>query len=280
MTRRLLVVVAILLAVAGGAWVVFIEPAMLRTHEETLVLPRWPVACGGLKLAVIADLHIGSPYWGVERVDALVELVRRAQPDIILLAGDYVIQGVVGGTPVDPEQIAEHLKPMLTIAPMYAVLGNHDYWLDGPRVAKAFRDVGINVVEDASAPFEHGECGFVVAGIADFLEGKPNVARVMSGIADDATVLALTHNPDVFPQIPERVALTVAGHTHGGQANLPLIGRPYIPSVFGERYAAGEIIENGKHLFVSTGLGTSIAPIRFRVPPELVVLTLAPAASR
>jgi uncharacterized protein len=79
----------------------------------------------------------------------------------------------------------------------------------------------------------------------------------------------------VFPQVPARVALTLAGHTHGGQVKLPLLGTPIVPSRFGSRFAAGHIIENGRHLYVATGVGTSILPVRFRVPPAVTVLTLA-----
>jgi hypothetical protein len=89
----------------------------------------------------------------------------------------------------------------------------------------------------------------------------------------DAT-LAVMHNPDQFPDLPPWTALAIAGHTHGGQVALPLLGRPVIPSRFGERYAAGHVVENGRHRFVTTGLGTSVFPVRFRVPPEIAMLTL------
>ena len=85
-------------------------------------------------------------------------------------------------------------------------------------------------------------------------------------------------NPDVFPEIPARVTLTIAGHTHGGQVAVPGLGRPVVPSQFGERYAIGHIVEQGRHLFVSTGIGTSILPVRFRVPPEISIVTLRSAA--
>jgi predicted MPP superfamily phosphohydrolase len=88
-------------------------------------------------------------------------------------------------------------------------------------------------------------------------------------------VIALTHNPDLFPKLPADVALTLAGHTHGGQVNLPFFGRRVVPSEFGERYAVGHVQENGHHLFVTQGIGTSIIPVRFRVPPEISVLKIS-----
>ena len=86
--------------------------------------------------------------------------------------------------------------------------------------------------------------------------------------------MLITHNPDVFPDVPTHVSLTIAGHTHGGQVDIPWFGTPVTVSM----YRKGHIVESGRHLFVTTGVGTSIAPIRFRVTPELVILSLAGGA--
>jgi predicted MPP superfamily phosphohydrolase len=94
-------------------------------------------------------------------------------------------------------------------------------------------------------------------------------------IPRDGTIVALTHNPDIFPRLPEYVPLLLAGHTHGAQVCLPLLGYVVEPSrVSGERYVRGHVYENGRHLFVTTGIGTSIVPVRFGVPPEIVLLTV------
>ena len=111
--------------------------------------------------------------------------------------------------------------------------------------------------------------------MADLWTRTPDIPGTLKDIPDDDPILLLTHSPDVFPDIPARVSLTLAGHTHGGQVNLPLVGRPIVPSKYGQRYAAGHIIEQGRHLFVSTGVGTSIIPVRFRVPPEIQILTVS-----
>ncbi len=111
-------------------------------------------------------------------------------------------------------------------------------------------------------------------GIADLWTRKPDIPGALQNVNGDDPVILLTHNPDVFPGVPARVALTLAGHTHGGQVCLPLVGRPVVPSKFGQRYAMGHVVEDGRHLFVSGGLGTSIIPVRFRVPPEIVLMTL------
>ena len=87
-------------------------------------------------------------------------------------------------------------------------------------------------------------------------------------------MIVLTHNPDVFPDVPMQTAVTLAGHTHGGQVWLPLLGRPVVPSRFGQRYAADLIEENGRLMFVSSGVGMSILPVRVLVPPEVSIVTL------
>ncbi|MFW2440596.1 MAG: hypothetical protein ACN4GR_14660 [Arenicellales bacterium] len=101
--------------------------------------------------------------------------------------------------------------------------------------------------------------------------------QAMSIIEPTDNALAFTHNPDVFPEIPVNIMLTIAGHTHGGQVYIPGIGRPIVPSQYGERYAIGHIVEKGKHLYVSSGIGTSIIPVRFMVPPEVTILRVTNA---
>jgi len=113
-----------------------------------------------------------------------------------------------------------------------------------------------------------------IAGLADAWTRPQDIEATLGQIPPGHTVIALTHNPDVFVNIPPSVALTLAGHTHGGQVNLPFLGRLVVPSDYGQRFAAGHIVEDGKQLFVTTGIGTSVFPVRFRVPPEIVLLTL------
>jgi uncharacterized protein len=247
-------------------WAFWWEPRCLVVRESTVVLPCWRGK--PIRVAVASDLHIGSPYTGVEKLERLVREINAQRPDMVLLLGDFVIQGVAGGSFVPPETIAAKLRAL--DAPAYAVLGNHDWWLDAPRVERAFSEAGIVMLEDAAVPLKD----FWLVGISDFMEGKHDVAKALSRVSDDRPAIAITHNPDVFPGIPNRVCLTLAGHTHGGQVAIPFVGRPIVPSRYGERYAIGHIHEHGRQLFVTAGVGTSIIPVRFRVPPELVILQI------
>lgn len=262
------------LLVALAGWGFWWEPASLSTREYDLVLPGWPAAAGDLRIAVLADLHTGSPHNDLDKLQEVVDATNRAPPDLILLAGDFVIQGVVGGQFVEPEASARVLRSLQATLGVYAVLGNHDWWLDGARVRKALEDEGIPVLEDRAIPLLCNRRPFWLAGVSDFWEAAHDVRRALTGVDEASPVIVVTHNPDVFPEIPDRVALTIAGHTHGGQVAVPGLGRPVVPSQFGERYAIGHVVEGGRHLFVSTGIGTSILPVRFRVPPEISMITL------
>ncbi|HVQ26624.1 MAG TPA: metallophosphoesterase, partial [Planctomycetota bacterium] len=157
---------------------------------------------------------------------------------------------------------------------VYAVLGNHDWWFDGPGVEDALEAAGVVVLDDRAVQLEHAGAPFLVAGISDETTQRPHPGRWLSALPAGLPVLAITHNPDVFPRVPARVALTLAGHTHGGQVRLPWLGRAVVPSRYGQLYAAGHVVDGGRDLFVTTGVGTSILPLRLGVPPEIAIVTL------
>jgi predicted MPP superfamily phosphohydrolase len=258
---------------AGGLWVFWLEPASLIVVEERISL-RWS-ARGSVRIAILTDLHVGSPFNGIGKLREIVGRANAARPDVICILGDLVIQGVLGGRFVAPEDIAAELKRLRAAAGVFAVLGNHDAWLNHDRVRDALERNGIRVLEEKAARLETSAGSLWLAGISDLWTGRPDIASALAGVEEDGVpVLLLTHNPDVFPVVPDRVALTLAGHTHGGQVRVPFWGRPIVPSAFGQRFAAGHVVEGGRHLFVATGLGTSILPVRFRVPPAIAVVTV------
>jgi predicted MPP superfamily phosphohydrolase len=211
----------------------------------------------------------------MDKLRRVVDVTNAANVDIICLLGDLVIQGVVGGTFVPPEDIARELGRLTSRVGTFAVLGNHDGWLDRARVAGALAANGVRVVEDTAAKVGTPAGVVWVAGVSDLWTAPHDLDAALAAVTSDAEpLILLTHNPDVFPMVPGHVALTIAGHTHGGQVRLPWIGAPIVPSRFGQRFAAGHIVEGGRHLFVATGLGTSIIPVRFRVPPAVTILQI------
>ena len=256
-----------------GLWAFVIEPNRLSVNEVVISLPNWPSNFEPLRIVLISDLHVGSPYIDAAKLQRIVETANAAQPDLILLAGDFMVTSSQEQT-IEPEIIADGLKHLRARFGVFAVLGNHDWWYNGERVRAALNAVDIRVLENDVARIEHQGKNLWVAGLADAWTRKPDITGTLQKVTDDGPIIVLTHNPDLFTDIPARVSLTLAGHTHGGQVSIPLIGRPQVPSQYGERYAIGHIIEDNRHLFVTPGVGTSILPVRFRVPPEISVLTI------
>ena len=283
MTRKRWGFVAVLLAglvvLPLFGWSVYRELGSLVLKDHELSPPDWPESLDGLKIALLADLHVGSPRNGVHRMRRLVEETNQTKPDLILIAGDFVIHGVVGGSYVEPEQIGQILSRLSAPLGVFAVLGNHDWWAGPRQVQAALEQGGIPVLDDRGVRLTYRGAPFWLLGFSDFWEGPHLTQQALDMVRDDAPVLAMTHNPDLFPQLPRRIALTLAAHTHGGQVYLPLVGRPIVPSQYGQRYAIGHVVEAGRHLFVTPGVGTSILPIRFRVPPEVSLLHLRAAGS-
>jgi predicted MPP superfamily phosphohydrolase len=194
---------------------------------------------------------------------------------VVLMAGDYVILKVLLGRYVPASEIAGHLQPLLARKPVYAVLGNHDWWKGGPAVRDAFAAVGVRMIDNRAEEISVGGCRLWLVGLGDELEGHPDIAGAFAQVRDDAPAIALTHEPSLFPRIPARAALTVAGHTHGGQIDpwpLSLLGEGrFDPDSHRLRGAYGV---DGRLLFVTPGIGTSILPMRLGVPPEISRLTL------
>lgn len=279
MTRRRRILLWSFAAVFGliaalGVRAVWIEPASLTVVEERITL-RWPLHAP-LRIALLSDLHVGSPFNGIENLRRVVDRTNDTRPDIICILGDLVIQEVKGGRFVSPEAIAAELNRLRATDGVFGVLGNHDGSLGHDRVATALENNGVHLVEDRSALLQTRAGPIWIAGISDLWTGQHDLGAALTGIPNDGSpVILLSHNPDVFPQVPSRVSLTLAGHTHGGQVRLPFLGAPIVPSKFGARFVAGHVIEGDRHLYVATGVGTSIWPVRFRVPPAISILTVS-----
>jgi predicted MPP superfamily phosphohydrolase len=271
---RITLGIVVLLIISCVVWGFFIEPNRLVVHQETIQVDSWPKELSGLRIALIADIHTGGPFIDDNKLRKIVELTNQQNPDLIVLLGDYVSPNSWHSHRVEPEVTAAAMKNLHAPLGVYAVLGNHDWWYNGAKVRRAFEANGIPVLDDEVTEIKWHDKSFWLAGLADFWTRPQHVTATIAKVPAGVPVIALTHNPDVFPSLPRSVPLLLAAHTHGGQVNLPLIGTPIVPSRFGQKYTAGHVFEDGHHMFVTTGIGTSILPVRFRVTPEIVVLTV------
>ena len=258
------------MAAGAAAWTLLVEPRRTAVERHTLRLPRWPAALDGLRVALVSDLHAGGPHVRVRRLERIVERVNRERPDLVALLGDYIDPDVALGRYIEPEAVAARLGALEAPLGAVAVLGNHDWVHETGRIIGALRDQRIPVLENTALALEGAAVPLWVAGLADLRRRHPDPLLAFSKIPAGAAVLAFTHNPDVWPQIPERASLTLAGHTHGGQVGIPVLRRRVAHS----RFTGGLVEENGRVMYVSRGIGTSWLPIRFGAAPEIGLLTL------
>ena len=274
--KRLRIGLALLLLfiLACGIWATLIEPNRLVVHQQTVQLESWPKELSGLRVALIGDVHTGGPFIDHRKLRQIVELTNQQNPDLIVLLGDYMSPDSWHSHKVEPEVTAAVLKELHAPLGVYAILGNHDWWYNGEKVWRAFDDVGIHILENDVAEIKWRDKSFWLIGFADLWTRRLHIAETIAKVPSGSLVIGLTHNPDLFPRIPPTVPLLLAAHTHGGQVSIPLLGTPVVPSRFGRKYTAGHIFENGHHMFVTTGIGTSILPVRFRVTPEIVILSI------
>jgi uncharacterized protein len=274
--KRPIQVALALLLIFGllAIWTLFIEPNRLVLHSESIAVSGWPSALDGIKIAAIGDIHAGSPFIDEAKLEEIVNLTNSQQPDLIVLLGDYMVRDRFYRQPMEPEAIARSLGGLKAPLGVYAVMGNHDWWYNGDRVMKAFENVKITVLENQVREIQKGGTSIWLVGLADAWTRPQEITETFAQVPLNATTIVITHNPDSFAKLPSSTHLMFAAHTHGGQVALPLLGRLVVPSDFGQRYAAGHVEENGRHLFVTTGIGTSILPVRFRVPPEVALVTI------
>lgn len=226
----------------------------------------------GVRLAFLTDLHLG-PYMGRKQLTEWVEATSALEPDLVVLGGDLVDQMYSG----DLSEVVELLSQLTAPLGVHAVLGNHDrtkYRNLAPLEA-ALEAAGVVLLRNEGTLLRED---LYLAGIDDWRTGHPDAERALrdAPATGRAARLFVSHNPDAIPHLPEGIDLLLAGHTHGGQIRLPLIGPLVTSSEYGRRFAEGWV-DAPMPAFVSRGLGVSMLPIRLFCPPELVLLELQPA---
>ncbi|PYE24618.1 hypothetical protein DFI02_10855 [Rhizobium sp. PP-F2F-G20b] len=273
----------VLAALSTGAYAVGIEPrGRPRVVTHRMTPPGWPQGLT-LRLVLVSDIHACDPYMPASRIAEIAHQANGLSGDMILLLGDF-LSGMRLGSQVPPEAWGEALRPLRAPLGVHAILGNHD-WLDDPQamesgqpgIVQAVLDrLGVPLYNNRAVRLEKDGHPFWLAGLADQLfpaTGLDDLAGTLASVTDEAPVILMAHEPDIFPTVSKRVAVTLSGHTHGGQ--IRLFGfSPVVPSRYGSRYAYGHIVEDGRHLVVSGGLGTSILPVRLGSPPEITVVEL------
>lgn len=294
LTRRAFIadsalVTGVACAGAAGVYASFVTPWSLKVVRYTIPIAGLPRGLDGFRMVQITDTHLG-PRIPAAFITQAVDLAIALKPDMFLLTGDYVHMGT---SYIDPA--VELFRPLTErragLVGTLGVLGNHDYYADGPGMQAALERIGVRMltndrlfldgVDRDLTPLPRRAAESVcIAGVDDLLEGRVELHRALRGAPEETPRIILSHNPDVA-EAPELLAtradLMISGHTHGGQVRLPLIGSPAIPSHYGQKYAYGLIRGPACPVLVCAGVGMSLIPVRVGVRPEVLEITLRSA---
>jgi uncharacterized protein len=255
-----------------------IEPTWLELNRLTVPIGNLPAAFAGLRIVQMSDFHGGRQVTPAFLSEA-VALAQAQQPDVIVLTGDFIHKGFG-----HVDQVAGVLGELRSPLGVYAVLGNHDFSVRNAlgirryqqlhqAVADSLRNQGIHVLQNETRVLERRGQQLYLAGVDDLWSRVCDLDRAFQGLSDSIPRVLLAHNPSTVEHLGgHRCDLMLSGHTHGGQVNLPGVGRLAL-GPRGRRFAAGIYQVDGTTLYVNKGIGFGFR-IRYGVRPEVAVLTL------
>jgi len=275
---------AALLPSAAAAKATLVDPTDLRVARTTVTIGGLPPELDRLRIAHLSDWHVGSRV-PLELLERATALALELEPDLIALTGDY-IHARTGQLAAAERVLAPLTAPGTSTFGAVGVLGNHDFYDEPGAVRAMLAGLGVRMLDNRRAFLRRDgwtddpRDALCVAGLADKWMDTPRPSETLSGVPASTPRVVLAHQPDTAelpscagPAAP-RIDLMLCGHTHGGQVRLPLIGTPVVPSDYGQKYAGGLVRGPRCPVLVSRGIGMSVLPVRWGVPPEIGLVTL------
>lgn len=260
-----------LLLIGRGLWNASADPIVRTASVE---LADWPAGAPPMRILLVSDTHVAGPDMPPERLAAIMRRFNALKPDLILLAGDFHSGKTLSTRHYSAAELTAPFAEAKAKHGVIAVLGNHDYWFQPEPIAKGMKAAGVTVLRNQAV--RRGP--LIIGGVDDEVTNHDNLKRTyaaMDALGAGPRILT-THSPDIVPDLPAPVDVVFAGHTHCGQIAPPFVGALTHASKYGDRFACGDMTDGTQRLFVGAGLGTSILPLRYGVPPDVWLVRLGP----
>jgi len=271
---KVLLIIALVILIGGFLW----QSYHIKTEKLIINIKNLPKGFDGFKIVHISDLHGRR----LSKDGYAHRLIKRVEPDIVTITGDFVSSNVS-----EMDNFMPFLSALSSAVPIYAVSGNHDYEAGWTQVKGKLLECGVNVLENSHVFLHSKGDRICLAGVSDPSNNRANLAAALPQTPTETTIL-LAHSPTWFEvsrfskkyereiKLLKNISLTLCGHTHGGQIKLPFLGAVTTASkrLFPKNYVEGLSWEGNGWLYISRGIGYATLPFRFLSPPEITVIVL------
>lgn len=264
---------AALAGIGALAYARYIEPVRIDVTPLSLALKRLAREFDGYRIVQLSDIHVDGVMTR-ERLAHIVALANAQSPDLIVVTGDFVSQGIG----FNADDLIAPLCDLTAWDAKVAVMGNHDQREHSVMVRRIIDESGLINLNNAVYSLRRDTASLHIAGVDSMYRQRARLDLVMNQFPDDGAAIMLAHEPDFadLSAATGRFDLQLSGHSHGGQVRLPLLLRLGLPH-YGERYVMGLHLVGDMLLYVNRGLGMTSMPIRFNCRPEITVITLRAA---
>jgi uncharacterized protein len=257
--KRRILFLAFLAVLGAGVYAFWIEPYWIQVTHHKIAAPL----AKPIKIAHLTDIHT---YGLGQRERKMLEVLEAEQPDLIVITGDSI--NVSANYPGLRDVLAQMHAPL----GVWVVRGNHEDWWPVENEQEFYESAGTKLLLNSSRQVCEGVW---LVGFDDLYGGTPDADKAFAGVPESAYKIALFHSPPFFEVAAGRCDLALAGHTHGGQVRLPVVGPLWLPP-FSGKFVAGWFERQETRMYVSRGVGTSIIDVRFLSRPEIAIITIGP----
>ena len=260
-----------LLLILSIIYVFKIEPNWFEVVPVNLTIPNLPKTFDNFKIAQISDIHADDSM-NEKKLQKIVRLIDRQQPDIIAITGDFTTKKTDVATTTLLETTLSKLSPK---EKTLAVLGNHDHWADADRIRNILSNSNIFDISNSVYTLERGQDKLNIAGVDDYWANKARLDLVLQKLPDDGVAILLAHEPDFadISSAEDKFSLQISGHSHGGQVKIPFRKPPVLPP-YAKKYPSGLYHVGNMIQYTNRGVGMVKPLVRFNCRPEITVFTL------